>query len=155
MEAIGHLTKGLELLKTLPDTPERAQQELTLQIALGAAADGHQRLCGPRSGTGLRPGAGAVSAGGGDPAALPGAVGTVGILSRAGGVTRRRVSWESSSSRLAQSVQDPALLLEAHYALGLTLFWLGEFAPARAHLEQGIALYDPQQHRSLAFLYGA
>ncbi len=30
-----HLTKGLELLKTLPDTPERAQQELTLQITLG------------------------------------------------------------------------------------------------------------------------
>ena len=30
------LTKGLELLKTLPDTPERTQQELTLQIALGA-----------------------------------------------------------------------------------------------------------------------
>ncbi len=35
VEAIAHLTKGLELLKTLPDTPERAQQELTLQIALG------------------------------------------------------------------------------------------------------------------------
>jgi predicted ATPase len=36
-EAIGHLTKGLQLLETLPDTPERAQQELTLQIALGSA----------------------------------------------------------------------------------------------------------------------
>jgi predicted ATPase len=29
------LTKGLELLTTLPDTPERAQQELTLQVTLG------------------------------------------------------------------------------------------------------------------------
>ncbi len=36
VEAIRHLTKGLGLLKTLPDTPERARQELTLQIALGA-----------------------------------------------------------------------------------------------------------------------
>ena len=35
-EAISHLTKGLELLKTLPDTPERTQQELPLQITLGA-----------------------------------------------------------------------------------------------------------------------
>jgi predicted ATPase len=35
IEAIGHLTEGLELLKTLPDTPERTQQELTLQITLG------------------------------------------------------------------------------------------------------------------------
>jgi predicted ATPase len=45
-------------------------------------------------------------------------------------------------------------LLEAYRALGNTLFWLGEFAPARAHLEQAIALYDVQQHRALAFLYG-
>ena len=32
-EAISHLTKGLELCKTLPDAPESAQQELTLQVA--------------------------------------------------------------------------------------------------------------------------
>ncbi len=37
VEAIGHLTKGLEVLQALPDTPERAQQELDLQIALGQA----------------------------------------------------------------------------------------------------------------------
>ena len=37
VEAVAHLTKGLELLKTLPDTPERVQQELTLQIGLGRA----------------------------------------------------------------------------------------------------------------------
>ena len=35
--------------------------------------------------------------------------------------------------------------------LGSTLFYLGEFAPAREHLEQGIALYDPQKHDPLAF----
>jgi len=55
---------------------------------------------------------------------------------------------------LAQGVQDPALLLEAHVALGPTLFCLGELTPALAHLEQGIALYDPQQYGSHAFLYG-
>jgi class 3 adenylate cyclase len=36
-EAISHLTKGLELLTTLPDTPERNRQELTLRTALGPA----------------------------------------------------------------------------------------------------------------------
>src|SRR5262249_7113342 len=35
-EAISHLTKGLELLKTLPDMPARAQRELGLQVALGS-----------------------------------------------------------------------------------------------------------------------
>ncbi len=57
--------------------------------------------------------------------------------------------------RLAQSRQDPALLVEAHYVMGVVLFLLGELAPARTHLEQGIALYDSQQHRSLAFIYGS
>ena len=37
MEVIEHLTKGLELLKALPDTSERTQQELDLHIAFGSA----------------------------------------------------------------------------------------------------------------------
>src|SRR5206468_12562060 len=36
MEAITHLTTALELLNTLPDTRERAQQELMLHLTLGA-----------------------------------------------------------------------------------------------------------------------
>jgi hypothetical protein len=56
--------------------------------------------------------------------------------------------------RLAQSVQDPALLVPASHALGQTLYFLGELVAAREYLEHGIAVYDPQQHRSLAALYG-
>src|SRR5713101_3989705 len=36
-EAVGHFTKGLELLKTVPETPDRLRQELTLQTALSSA----------------------------------------------------------------------------------------------------------------------
>ena len=36
-ETITLLTRGLELLKTLPDTPERARQEFRLQLALSDA----------------------------------------------------------------------------------------------------------------------
>src|SRR5262249_23745165 len=35
-EAIAHLTTGQELLKTLPDSSERARQELHLHMTLGA-----------------------------------------------------------------------------------------------------------------------
>jgi predicted ATPase len=56
---------------------------------------------------------------------------------------------------LAQKAQDPALLVEAHRALGTTLFFQGKFLAAQTHVEQGIALYDLREHRSLAFLYGA
>jgi predicted ATPase len=38
--------------------------------------------------------------------------------------------------------------------MGQTLFWLGQFTQARTHLEQVVALYDPQQHHALAFQYG-
>lgn len=47
IEAIGYLTKGLELLKTLPNTPERMQQELTLHITLGPALIAIQGLAAP------------------------------------------------------------------------------------------------------------
>jgi predicted ATPase len=36
-EAVTHLTLGSALLAQLPDTPERAQQELRMQTALGSA----------------------------------------------------------------------------------------------------------------------
>jgi predicted ATPase len=55
---------------------------------------------------------------------------------------------------LAQHVQDPALLVPAHLEWGMTLYFLGEFAPAREQVEQGLALYDPQQYRSQAFHAG-
>jgi predicted ATPase len=37
MEAISHLRQGLELLTTLPETPERTQREVDMLIALGAS----------------------------------------------------------------------------------------------------------------------
>ena len=55
---------------------------------------------------------------------------------------------------LAQGTQDPALHLQAHHALGPTYLLAGDLASAHAHLEQGIAVYEPQQHRAHAFLYG-
>jgi predicted ATPase len=35
VEALAHLTTALQLLSALPDTAERAQQELALQVFLG------------------------------------------------------------------------------------------------------------------------
>jgi predicted ATPase len=55
---------------------------------------------------------------------------------------------------LAQQVQDTAMLVTAHRALGATWLMLGAGAAAHTHFTQGIALYDPQQHRAYAFLHG-
>src|SRR5262245_25040929 len=46
-EAVQHLTQGLALLATLPETPARAQQELDLQIALGPALSVTKGMAAP------------------------------------------------------------------------------------------------------------
>ena len=46
------------------------------------------------------------------------------------------------------------MLVAAHRALGTTLYNLGTPAEAHRHFTQGLALYDPQQHRTSTFLYG-
>jgi predicted ATPase len=55
---------------------------------------------------------------------------------------------------LAQHQRDPIRLLVAHWALGQTAMFLGDFVSARAHLEQGLSLYNPQHHAFLDFLPG-
>jgi predicted ATPase len=55
---------------------------------------------------------------------------------------------------IAQRAQDPELNLQAHHALWTTSFFLGNFLKSREHAEQGMIIYDPQQHRSHAFIYG-
>ena len=47
-------------------------------------------------------------------------------------------------------MQDPALLLEAHYTVGVPLFYLGELSCAHEHLEQALALYESTQHHAQA-----
>jgi predicted ATPase len=46
---------------------------------------------------------------------------------------------------LAESVEDTALLVQAHWAIGFSLCHLGEFNEAMDHCERGLALYDSQQ----------
>jgi predicted ATPase len=55
---------------------------------------------------------------------------------------------------LTSEEQDSARLLEAHRAIGAALLNIGEFVPAREHLERASALYDVHQHRALLFQYG-
>ena len=109
----------------------------------GAGVDGHQGLCGPGGGADLRPGAGVVRAGRRDAPALPDAAGLMSVLSEPGSVADGAGAG-GTALRAWRSVRPtPTALLEAHDALGTTLFYLGDYAAARTHLEQGIALIDP------------
>ncbi len=153
LEAIGHLSKGLELLKTLLDTTERVQQELMLQITLGAPLIAAKGWAAPETGKAFARARELCQQLGEAPQLFPVLFGLFQFyLARAEHKRARELAEQFFT--LAQSVQDPDLLLEAHAALGVILFHLGELVPGREHLEQGMARYDPQQHHSHAFLYG-
>ena len=153
VEAVMHLTRGLEVLQTLPDTPQRAQQELHLQTALGPALIATKGYAASEvEHTYAR--ARALCQQSGETPGLFSALRGLWVFNEARAEYQTARQLGEQLLTLAQTLQDSMLLIEAHRALGNTLFWLGEFASARTHLEQGMALYDPQQHRSLAFLYG-
>jgi predicted ATPase len=152
-EAISHLRKGLEVLQVLPDTPARLQQELELQTTLGPALIATKGYGAPEVAHIYSRARELCQQMGETPDLFPVLRGLwVFHEARAEMLVAQELAEQLLV--LAQSIQNPVHLIEAHRALGNTLFWLGEFAPARVHLEQGIALYDFQQHRALAFLYG-
>jgi predicted ATPase/class 3 adenylate cyclase len=153
MEAINHLTKGLEVLTALPATLERARQELDLQTTLGPVLGAVKGFASPDTARAYARARELCQQVGETPQFFPVLYGLWRFyMVRAELQTTRDLAEQLFS--IAQRAQDPALLLEAHRLLGPTMFWLGELGPAREHLEQGMALYDPQQHCSHVFVYG-
>jgi TOMM system kinase/cyclase fusion protein len=154
LEAIGHLTKGLEVLATLPETGERTQQELALLTTLGPAMIVIKGYGAPEvEDTYLR--ARELCQQVNDPAQLFPVVRGLWnrYLMRAEHQQARELGEQLLS--LAHGLHDPANLVEAHRVLGTVLWNRGELPLAHQHLERGIALYEPHQHRTLAFRYGA
>src|SRR5581483_2205835 len=140
MEAISHLTKGLQLLQTLPDSSDRVQQELALQIPLGVSLVMTKGYAAPEVGQAYARARELYRQVRETPQLLPVLWGLWQFyIVRA----ELQTAYELGEQLLtaAQRAQDSTLLMGAHQALGVTLFHLGELVSARAHLEQGVALY--------------
>src|SRR5262245_13519335 len=146
VEAISHLTKGIELLKALPITPERTQQELELRLTLGLPLSATQGYAAPAVAHTYTRAQELCQLLGETPRLIPALLGLWRFyLLRAELDKAREVA--EQCLLLVQRVGDPARLIVAHDALGETLFFLGDFAHARPHLERAAALYDPQKRR--------
>jgi len=153
IEASDHFAKGLELLKALPETSKRAQQELTLQIALGAPLMATRGYAAPEVEKVYARARELCHQVGETPQLFRVLLGLFAFyLVRAEFRTAHELG--EQLLRLAQNGPNPARLLGAYQALGLASFYLGEFVSARKHLEQGVALYDPQKHSSHALRSG-
>jgi predicted ATPase/class 3 adenylate cyclase len=151
-EAVSHLTAALDLLTTLPESRERSQQELAVQMTLGMALRVTKGQAAPeveRLYTRVRELCEQV----GEPRQLFRVLWGLWQVSNSRGEYRKMRALGEQFLSLAQRLQDPDLLLEAHHALWTSLFTGGELAAARAHQEQGLRLYEPQRHRAHAALY--
>lgn len=152
-EAIALFKRGLALLEILPESPQRTQGELNLQLALSApllatrgwgaperaqAVARAYELCQGRNGTSQSLQALFLQA----------------DCCRAKGEHQKSLALGQQLFSLAQPSQDPLQVALAHWSLGASRFFLGEFTQARDHLEQAIAFYEPQQHACLKSLTG-
>jgi tetratricopeptide (TPR) repeat protein len=152
-EAINHLTRALAILRALPDTPRRAQQELALQMTLGPVLIATK-------------GNGAVEVGAvykralelgrqvGQDTQLFSVLFGLRSFHLVRGELHPAFELAQQLMSVAKSVQESGLLVEAHLAQGSSLFLFGRFIPALEHMERAIALYDPQKHHVHAFVYG-
>ncbi|MBI3801711.1 MAG: hypothetical protein HY268_32680, partial [Deltaproteobacteria bacterium] len=150
-EAIRALTRGLTLLGTLPEAPERDQQELALQLALGGALVGGEnhgalgvdqayaraRILCQRMGE--------------TPQLFLALSGMAGFYYSRGNM---ETGYELAQQclQVAQRLQHPAFLTSAHATLGLMSVGLGTFADAREHFAQATAFYDARPRRSRSLL---
>jgi TOMM system kinase/cyclase fusion protein len=153
VEAIAHLTRGLEVLNTLPDTPERMQQELVIQTTLGPALLATKGYAAPEVGKVYARAQDLCQQVGETPQIFPTLYGLYYFhVIRAEFYRARELA--EQLLRMARHQQDQTFLLLAQQALAGSLFHLGELTLCRTHLERGMALYDAQQHHVLAFRYG-
>jgi predicted ATPase len=143
VEAISHLTIGLELLKTLPDTPEHRQHELDLLLILGPAVMLARGQASPEY-EHIYVQAYAVCQQLGDTPHLFSVLTGLRQLYHARGEFQTARQYGEHALALAQRLQDPALLRAAHYTLGVALDNMGEVTSAYAHFEQGMTLADAQ-----------
>ena len=152
LEAIAHLEKGLDLLKALPNSPERARQELDLQLALCSALiqtkgqgaselDPHylraRRLCEEV----------------GEASQLFNVTHGLWNLYAARNELKAAEELSNELLALARRQPDPGLRLQAHHASWTNAFHLGKPRACLEHAEQAQILYDRERHASHRFLY--
>lgn len=155
VEGVRHLTQGLALLETLPECPARAARELVIQTTLGPAliaTMGYAALEVEKTYTRAKALLETMPNSERMPLRFPILFGLwLSYLVRAKLQTARELGEQCLV--MAQQQESAVLEVEAHRALGATLYYLGELKMARAHVEAGIARYNPHQHPVHAFFH--
>ena len=145
VEAIAHVRRGLELLKALPATPEQTRQELMLQVALGVALIATKGHGAAEVGQVYQRALELCQRGEQSPEHFPVLVGLWNFY-QVRAECAMALSLAEQSLHLAQQLRNTSLRVRAHFLMGATLFYLGEFPEAWSHLQQSMRLYNSQQY---------
>ncbi len=143
-----HATAGLALIDKLPESPERLQQELTLHLMRAFALQIQHGFGGQEAAEAYHR-ADIVSRQlpVETPQRLVVLLGLWGVaMLRARHQEARQLTLQCLD--LAERFQRPAPLIRAHVAVGLTLFYMGDFRGCRSHLDIVNELYDPARRHS-------
>jgi class 3 adenylate cyclase/predicted ATPase len=152
-EAIAHLTKAQELLNALPEGPERLQQELALQLAIGTPLIATKGFASPEVGKVYARAREICELFGQAPQLFPVRWGLwVFYTAQAKHRTAQQLAEECRG--MGDAANDQDLLMLAHHAAGVTLSALGQHADALEELNKAIGIHDPERHASTAFAYG-
>jgi TOMM system kinase/cyclase fusion protein len=153
-EAIAHLSTGLKLLISLPDTPERTLQELILHLTLGPSLMATKGWAAPETEQAYTRALELCQQTGEPPQRFRALLGLSAVhVVRA--EPKKTQELGKQLLRLAQRQQDPVSFLAAYHQLGGAAFGLGAFTLAREHFAQHRVFYDSCQHHSHVVLLGA
>jgi predicted ATPase len=145
--------RGLNLLKSLPDTPERARQELRLHLTLGFALSITEGYAALEAGESMAR-AHEICREIGETADLFPAIWGLVVYYLVEPQYHKARAMSEQLLRLAESKRDDMLRIGAHTVLGFTLLHLGELPASHEQLERAIALRDPAQNRAYLSFYG-
>jgi DNA-binding response OmpR family regulator/class 3 adenylate cyclase/predicted ATPase len=152
-EAIGHLTRALELLRSVPESAVRKRTALGLEVMLGQAMITDRGYAAPETkGTLLR--AKTLIDSLTDPPQKFAVLYGIWACHYVGGEVAKQRDAALEFLAEAERHNDAAALCIAHRALGTTCVTTGEFAEGLHHLERARALYDAEQHPCYRFQYG-
>ncbi len=146
MEAVTHFDKALELLPQLPETRQRHEQELEIQMAHGPALVAARGFADPGVGKAYAR-AWELCQLLEDDVHLPLVLRGREVFHYVSGELNKAREFAKQLLDLAERQQDPALLVGSYHALGQTLFSQGDLIACHSTTEQGIALFNPAQHR--------
>ena len=153
-ESLSLARRGVELLKALPESEERAQKEMTLQHLIGAS------VVAVKSGAA--------------PEILPAFLRARELAEQLGdhrmrfkieyslvwtyfsrGDVNKALAQSDIAVQLSDELQDSMFMIQARYVKGCLAGRRGELRLAREQFEQAISFFDQSQHIANAFIFGS